>query len=812
MVMKKAFFFTIDSLLASGIVIAAVLLVSSFYIAEQEKSNVNYASSDIVKVFSSMKVGEINNDYVKSLIASGEISNTNNTILEQIGDFWAQEKMELALNFTQSVSEGILPAHYGLSVLVNEDLVYMKNVSSKKTLVASKNIISGIAKSKPTEGFTARVLLSGIKSKRTSSYAYFGGYEGDGNLTKKLVLPKDIISFNNSYLEADVGGNFNLYINNVFSGSYVKGLAGGGNMLADKWNISNAYIANFRPGENIIKINFTSGQGYIAGGFLRVTYTTSSYNDTQTAGYEKYFLPGIDGIINLYSSIYVPGALNNMVVMLNYSSNQSIYLKIGNITVYENKSGASYSNVMISNSTLSGILDYGSISQKTIPIRIGLKDLSLIKGGNVDVILITDVSGSMDWRLDNSNTGISRNCNDPLLYSPSTKRISLAKCLDNQFIDAVLNSSSGNTTNRIGLVAYSGLPNFIPTANSATIVSTHSLSSSNSSLKAQINAYNPNGATGICGSIRQARTLLEQQSNSSRQRFIVVMTDGLANVQCSPASQYSTTGCIPDTCNDNSFCAGGGCLSSQCGDWVSVRASNDSINDACRAYNTTNATVYSIGFGPVASCPISNQTLFGIANCGRGSYFSSGNATGLAEIYNTIAKRILNASFAEQTVNLSGGVLTRLFPSSYIEVNYTSQEPVFNRMPLGFETDRFGNNLSTGTLTIYANTSVLDAKVTSYSGSKWTDSLDVNGAKVFRLSDFGTSYQTLGDPFTVNIPPSAINQGDNLINIRTGINSSTSTNGSSDDRVIYTLLLNAFADYSSYPFNLWHKQFGKSKN
>jgi hypothetical protein len=140
---------------------------------------------------------------------------------------------------------------------------------------------------------------------------------------------------------------------------------------------------------------------------------------------------------------------------------------------------------------------------------------------------------------------------------------------------------------------------------------------------------------------------------------------------------------------------------------------------------------------------------------------------------------------------------TKLFLGSYIEFNYSATDTQFNKIPLAFETDRFGNNISSGTLTIYPNTSVSDAKVTSYSGTKWTDNLVVNGATVYKLSDYGNNYQILGDPFTVNIPIGNINQGSNSITISTGLSPTNVTNGSSDNRVIYTLLLNGFADYSS---------------
>ena len=138
-----------------------------------------------------------------------------------------------------------------------------------------------------------------------------------------------------------------------------------------------------------------------------------------------------------------------------------------------------------------------------------------------------------------------------------------------------------------------------------------------------------------------------------------------------------------------------------------------------------------------------------------------------------------------------------VYQNSYIEFNYTVPNEQFNKLPLSFESDRFGNNISTGTLTVYPNSSISNAKITSYSESYWTDNAIVNGNNIYRLSDYGSDYISLGDPFTIDIPAANINVGSNSITISTGKNSTYNTNGSSDDKVIYTLLLNGFADYSS---------------
>lgn len=143
--MKKAIFFTIDSLLASGIIITAVLLVSNFYSVEQQNINVEYASQDLIRIFSTMTVGQIDNDYVKALISNGNIANTNNTILEQIGDFWVNGQRNLSTNFTKNVTVNIIPQNYGFSVLINDENIYMRNLSIKRSLVSSRVLVSGIS-------------------------------------------------------------------------------------------------------------------------------------------------------------------------------------------------------------------------------------------------------------------------------------------------------------------------------------------------------------------------------------------------------------------------------------------------------------------------------------------------------------------------------------------------------------------------------------------------------------------------------------------------------------------------------------------
>lgn len=1066
--MRKAVFFTIDSLLASGVIILMILLISEFYSNKEPSINVNYASQDLIRVFSTMRVEEVQNDYVKSLVAAGEITNINNTILEQIGDFWAQDKIDLAKNFTQNLTEEIFPAPFGFSVLVNEEAVYSRNLPIKKSLVSSKKIISGIAKAKPTEGFTARALLSGIKSKKTSAYVYFGGYEGDGNLTKKLILPNDVVSFNSSYFEADIGGNFNLYINGFYSGYYEKDSAGGGELLADKWNLSGNNLSFFKSGENTITINFTKNNSYIAGGFLRVTYVTSSYNGTQTPGHEKVLLPGIDGIINLYSSVYFPSFLGNMSAYIHFLSNSPLYMTIGNSTIFETEGSSSEQSISLNSSAILSLLKNSSLSfdflsGKTVPYRLGLVSGNLEVGG-ADAVLITDrtidsmskcdvladctesnlcdsnpVNGCHKRRIDVAADSDRRFINTTLATPGSNNQVALAgfgtqtnpacdiheftadknSLVNRTYYYRVSSASCGYTCLSCGiysatqLLAENGVlygferttleDNTIYSLNNNFNNITFYLNASvnpNKLLKARLSTFsygaqtaqgnhdcvyfnnhyvgrlcdlrnwnydyntcsyaikpewfNLNdisknnvtitaGTTNACfassilthdsyqlaglsfvaweadsapnvlynstydtaqfangielnrtnvtieininisdavylseGKTKIKSALLEfdaangtpnfyncvyvngnyigridyqewnRTSNNFWQKVLfdvpaVFLRNGTNKINLTSGTDTQCYGMtlnnhvawrfrnlslttywtdsIPNYNRHKSLLVmSDGFATTMIENTLAspyADAQQEAIDKACEAHNLYNISIYAIlmgsGVAGNAAEKAAIETVNRTACCDNCSHFYIGsNLSEILKAYTAIAQNISGIVFEEGSQTALPGAAfgrTHLFPDSYFEFNYT-YDPViyFNKIPMSFETERFGNSISSGALSIFPNTTFGGGKVTSYSGSKWTDTMLVNKSVYFNLSDYGNysddalltkTYRHLGDPFIVDIPQHAITERYYNITVSTGINSTNPTNGSQDNRIIYSLLLKAASDYSS---------------
>ncbi len=257
--------------------------------------------------------------------------------------------------------------------------------------------------------------------------------------------------------------------------------------------------------------------------------------------------------------------------------------------------------------------------------------------GDADVILVTDVSSSMAYTLNstigNQVLGITRSCDDPLLFDNTTRKISLTKCLSKQFVNTILNISG----NQIGLVSYANLSSSSP------------LTSDNNSLAAAIDSYTLEQGTCICCGINQAHTLLSS-GDPSRRRFVFVMTDGQANHRCtvstSPSPLNASCGTSGGVVQFREF-NGTSTLGRSCGNPPNCvnpnfnAPSNNTIWSSNRTHSELNATISTIGMGDVGTCYRANLTMAETARVGGGLYRSGTDANTLSDIYAFFASSVL---------------------------------------------------------------------------------------------------------------------------------------------------------------------------
>jgi len=306
---------------------------------------------------------------------------------------------------------------------------------------------------------------------------------------------------------------------------------------------------------------------------------------------------------------------------------------------------------------------------------------------------------------------------------------------------------------------------------------------------------------------------LKMTALETRRRFIVVMSDGITGFECGncgaepgcAGSCDATTGTQDCHLGHPNCCWGtmGDCTGPQCD-----IAINDAICSSCKARSEISSTVYSIGVGPITiNCTNALTTLQEIANCGEGKYCGSAEAKEVEKCYLEFAEKIVNLSYEAQLMNISGNLTMNntLYPDSNIWFSYSPiTAPIkYGETLITLESSRFGNKAGNGSFWVPLNTRPVDAKVTSYSGPYWTDKLMVNSSnttwqweKAYELSDYGSNYEPLGDPYTVNIPADMIGEGVNFVKIGTGKSPTESMNASPDDKVIYSVATKTFTGYS----------------
>ncbi len=811
----RGFLLSLDALVAVTLIVAvsAMLTGMSFTYSSPELAYQRYyfAGKDIVNIFEEGRVGML--DGIINL-SQYNLTNedANRSILDVIGSFWADGDIEAARNLTKDILDELLNSS-GLEyeILIDDEPIYSSNISHiPEHLARLSTIVSGYEKTKPVNGYISKVYITKV-GKRNSKFVYFGGYVGDGNITKTFELPNDI-NVTSIYMEMNVGSDFDLFLNENYTGHYTKS---SGNFTADKWTVANQtynpeYLSYISGGLNKLDINFTGNRSYVGGGYIRIDYMTSelterSYIYNGSIKTERYTFPGIKGIINLYSSFYVPGEISNISAHIHYKTDYTIFLTIGNKTIFEYNGTGEEREVELTNENFT-LLNYEFLSNRTVPIRFGTKGIqheTVTGRGYGDVILSTDVSGSMDdcgefsipytchynclksifpWNVqpvscivNNPNECTDDVCGSGCIWTYNhyldcnRTKLDLAKHADKTFIDIVLNTSG----NRVGLNSYS-----------TNIRSTTGLTTDKQLLYNDIDSYTADGSTCICCGIIEAINMLNTQSNETRKKAIVIMSDGQANVRCNNANE--------DLNNDGN-----------------VDALDDTIQAGCDAYNLHNMTVYTIGFGEDAD----EDTLQRTAACGNGKYYYS-NSSELAKTFSQVAHDWVNASYEVQTVIIENKYMnSTLYPDSYIEYTYSPNIPSleYGEITLKFESPRLrettgeemitdeGNGTKDGWFVIPGGgdgitTRVIDAKITSYSSNYWTDRLWVNSSqtnnymKVFWLGDYGNDYSVLGDPYIIHIPSNYLTPGgNNSIKIGTGFEPTNGTGGSPDDRVIYTL-------------------------
>ncbi|MBI2651961.1 hypothetical protein HYX00_00725 [Candidatus Woesearchaeota archaeon] len=152
---KRGYFFILDAVLALFVLVIGVFLITSSYVNAPQPTQVGFLADDLLNFLSNKKIKDLNNQYAGiggELWNQGNITDADNSLLQQIGVFYTTNKLDIAEKFIQNVSTGIIPPQYNYELWMNGVVLYPKipsveHVESKgstQILTTSKKLTFGV--------------------------------------------------------------------------------------------------------------------------------------------------------------------------------------------------------------------------------------------------------------------------------------------------------------------------------------------------------------------------------------------------------------------------------------------------------------------------------------------------------------------------------------------------------------------------------------------------------------------------------------------------------------------------------------------
>jgi len=167
---KRGYFFTLDAVLALAVLVIGVFLITAHYINVPQPVQVSLLADDLMGFLSNTKIKDLNNAYAGlggQLWNEGLITDADNSLLQQIGEFYTANNLDIAEEFIQSVSKDSVPPQFLFEVWINDGIVYPKSPSQEH--IRSKNSTSLL--------LTSKKITFGILNKTTSDV--WGPYKAE---------------------------------------------------------------------------------------------------------------------------------------------------------------------------------------------------------------------------------------------------------------------------------------------------------------------------------------------------------------------------------------------------------------------------------------------------------------------------------------------------------------------------------------------------------------------------------------------------------------------------------------------------------
>ncbi|MEK6844459.1 MAG: hypothetical protein AABX83_03475 [Nanoarchaeota archaeon] len=324
---RQGVFFSIDALIALGIIISVIIILYPSTKDTKIESNLHY---DVISSLSSLKIGEVDNSYINSLISQGYINDTNKSVLEQIGEF-SVINPDLARALASSVLSE-LKTNTNIGIWYGNKLIYGLNktpIETADNIETARQTISGIGDEGPSTGFVSKAWLKKIESKKTLLVIrgdlmcgkWTGTYCGPAqtDLIYNIDIPLNSTILNAFWLAEPtwVGQPTKLTINSdqIYNGDI-------------QYYVILNITQYLHPGKNIAVLNSTTG-GDDGASHIVIEYNTS---DLQTfVQQDKFYFNNLITRAKLYQEkgIIIQNPINSMFVQINTSDAVTLSIRVG---------------------------------------------------------------------------------------------------------------------------------------------------------------------------------------------------------------------------------------------------------------------------------------------------------------------------------------------------------------------------------------------------------------------------------------------------------------------------------------------------
>ena len=127
---RGAYFFVIDALIASSVIALSLIIIFTTHNLRHETTPTLRMVEDYSDFLIDTKVRNFQGSYRDKLVSDGNITNLDNTLIEQLTEFYFLNKTRdtttIMWNFTKEITYGVVPSQRSVSLSINDTVIFSR--------------------------------------------------------------------------------------------------------------------------------------------------------------------------------------------------------------------------------------------------------------------------------------------------------------------------------------------------------------------------------------------------------------------------------------------------------------------------------------------------------------------------------------------------------------------------------------------------------------------------------------------------------------------------------------------------------------